>query len=351
LKANEFPENWGRFVMIDRAMGQSLDPDTLMSIIKVQSEIASLGYDLSAVMEFVTEQAQAMTRAGGAVLELAEGDQMVYRAVAGMASNQLGLRLARETSMSGMSVASGEVLTCADSETDNRVDREACRKVGLRSMVVVPLVHRGAPVGVLKVMSEQVDAFARRDATVLGLMAELIAASVSQSARLENNDLYHRATHDALTGLANRALFYDRLRQGVALGRRRESKLGVLILDLDGLKPINDACGHRAGDAAIRETATRIKQVSRQSDTAARLGGDEFGVILNDVQARDCTERHANRLAEVIEQPFRFEGQELPLGVSIGAAVFPEDGDCVESLVENADRLMYQSKRERKGEA
>ncbi len=233
--------------MIDRAMGQSLDPDTLMSIIKVQSEIASLGYDLSAVMDFVTEQAQAMTRAGGAVLELAEDDQMVYRAVAGMASHQLGLRLDRATSMSGMSVETGEVLTCTDSETDNRVDRDACRKVGLRSMVVVPLVHRGSPVGVLKVMSEQVDAFARRDATVLGLMAELIAASVSQSARLENNDLYHRATHDALTGLANRALFYDRLRQGVALSKRRESKVGVLILDLDGLKPINDACGHRQG--------------------------------------------------------------------------------------------------------
>ncbi len=69
------------------------------------------------------------------------------------------------------------------------------------------------------------------------------------------------------------------------------------------------------------------------------------------MQARDCTERHASRLAEVIEQPFRFEGQELPLGVSIGAAVFPDDGSCVETLVENADRLMYQSKRERKGEA
>ncbi|MFP4906533.1 diguanylate cyclase domain-containing protein, partial [Paraburkholderia sp. BR14261] len=136
-----------------------------------------------------------------------------------------------------------------------------------RSMIVTPLKHLETTVGVLKVTNSEVDAFKDEDIRTLSLMSELIAAAMFHAARHETSELYLRATHDALTGLPNRALFYDRLRQSVDLALRSSGGLGVLNLAMDGLKPLNDRYGHRAGDAAIRETATRIARHSRRVDT------------------------------------------------------------------------------------
>ena len=334
--------------MLDKVMAQKLDAQSLRDIIQVQAGIAALGPDLGNVMNYIAEHAQRLTGADGAVVELAEGTDMVYRAATGFAASQLGLRLSRDSSLTGLCVKTGEVLACEDSETDPRVNREACRKVGIRSMVVVPLIHDNTAVGVLKVASGAASRFGDSDRELLDLMTGMIAASIAQAQKHENSNLYHRATHDALTGLANRALFYDRLRQGLALVSRKATKLGLLILDLDGLKPINDQCGHRAGDAVLRETATRIQSVSRESDTTARLGGDEFGIILNALDEKSSAEAHAARLTDAIEKPFQFEGRDLTLAASIGAAIFPEDGGNIEDLIEQADRAMYQVKRLRK---
>ncbi len=326
-------------------------PDILMEIIRAQTDIAQQGLDLGGVMTFVTERLQALTGADGAIVELAEGEDMVYRAASGIARHQLGLRLRREGSLSGMCVAQQQILRCDDSETDARVDREACRKVGLRSMVVAPLKHGETTVGALKIASSRACAFSDAHLQILELMSGLIAAAMYNAVRFETDELYHRATHDALTGLANRALFYDRLRQNLNLAHRQSSFLGVLNLDMDGLKPINDTHGHRAGDEALREAGRRISRVSRQSDTVARLGGDEFAVILTDVGGRDNALRHADRLAEEIRQPFTFEDKDLTLDASIGLAVFPEDGADMDSLIEKADQAMYAVKRTRKSRA
>ena len=320
----------------------------LMEIIRAQTEIAQLGLDLGGVMTFVAERVQQLTGAGGAIVELAEGNEMVYRAAAGMAQPQLGLRLRRTGSLSGLCVAQRSVLRCDDSETDPRVDREACRKVGLRSMVVAPLNHGETTVGVLKITAAEPSSFADEHVNILELMSGLIASAMYNAVRYETNDLYHRATHDALTGLANRALFYDRLRQSMSLARRQSAQLGILFLDMDGLKPINDKYGHRTGDAVIRETGQRISKISRQADTVARLGGDEFAVIAADVRDRDSAARHADRLADEIRRPFAFEDNELALEASIGLAIFPDDGTETDALIEKADQAMYAIKRTRK---
>src|SRR5262249_49358422 len=152
-----------------------------------------------------------------------------------------------------------------------RVDREACRKVGLRSMIVVPLIHHGDAVGALKVFSPALAAFGDREIQLLGLMSELIAAAMYHATRFSADELFRQATRDSLTGLANRALLLDRLRHDIAKAKREGRRLGVVMLDMDGLKPINDHHGHRAGDAAIKEMAVRIAAQLRQSDTAARL--------------------------------------------------------------------------------
>lgn len=139
--------------------------EQLMQVIEIQREIAKLGLDLAEVMQFAVEQVLPLMGADGAAIELAEGDEMVYRAASGISKPQLGLRLRIDGSLSGLSVRTGEILTCADSETDPRVDRLACQKVGLRSMIVMPLKHTGTTVGVLKAMSARPEKFSQADVT------------------------------------------------------------------------------------------------------------------------------------------------------------------------------------------
>lgn len=326
----------------------SLLTNRLMGIIKTQTEIAKLGLDLGGVMALVAERAQQLISADGAVVELAEGDEMVYRAACGSAELQLGLRLKRAGSLSGLCVETGKVLRCDNAETDTRVDRDACRRVGLLSMLVVPLTHHDTVVGALKVISRHADAFGDSDVEILELMSELIAAAMFHATQYEANELFQRATRDALTGVANRALFYDRLRQHLAQARRNSHRVGVLLLDMDGLKQINDEYGHRAGDASLQELVRRIKGALRQSDTVARLGGDEFGIILPAIDHPSGTTLAAERLVRQIESPFLFEHHKLTLAASIGLSLFPDDGEPIDVLLEKADQSMYAEKKLRK---
>jgi diguanylate cyclase (GGDEF)-like protein len=282
------------------------------------------------------------------VIELAEDEDMVYRAASGLAAGQLGLRLKRASSLSGRCVMSGEILRCTDTETDERVDRAACRRMNIRSMLVIPLRHEDTTVGVLKVMSKAVAAFNDADEAVLGLLADVLGADMFMAATYAAQDLYHRATHDEMTGAANRALFFDRLRSDLTRAARDGSEFGLLMIDMDGLKAINDNYGHRAGDAAICEVARRASNALRKSDTIARLGGDEFGVILQPTNGMSYLAEGVERLRAAISEPFQFETNWLPLGVSIGAAIAPKDGSTLEALMECADKAMYQNKRERK---
>jgi diguanylate cyclase len=333
-----------------REMGSSIstDPFVLMEIIRMQTEIAKLGLDLGGVVSLVVDRVQAVTNAAGAVVQFAEGNDMVYRGVSGIAKPLLGLRIDREGSLSGLCVREGRVLRADDSETDPRVALETCRKIGFRSMVVAPLNHNGTTVGVLMLASPATSAFTDRDVRVLELMSELIAAAMYHAARNETNELYHQATHDSLTGLANRASFYDRLRQRLSLARRQsDNAFGILLLDMDGLKAINDHFGHRTGDAALCETARRISLVSREYDMVCRIGGDEFGVILPEIQGREDGMAIADRIASEICQPFQFEKHEVFLNASIGIAIFPGDGSDIDQLIEAADQSMYAVKRTR----
>lgn len=327
--------------------GVSSDPYILMEIIRMQTEIAKLGLDLSGVVEAVVERIPTITNAEGAIVEYIEGDEMVYRGASGFTRPLLGTRVKREASLSGLCVRLGQVLRSDDVLVDPRVDLAPFQEVGIRSMVVAPLKHDGSVVGVLKIVSSNTYAFTVRDVRVLELMSELIAASMYYAARNESNALYQQATHDALTGLANRALFFDRLRKRIYPGRRHVEPLGILLIDLDGLKKINDSYGHRAGDAVIRETALRITRIPRRSDMVARLGGDEFGVILEEISDRSDLIAIVERIAGETDQAFRFEGRTLHLTASIGSARYPDDGTDVDALLEAADRSMYQMKRTR----
>jgi diguanylate cyclase (GGDEF)-like protein len=320
---------------------RALTEPILLRIIALQTEIAKYGIDLAGVTTTVADRLPSLTNAEGAIVEYAEGEDMVYRGASGIAQPLLGLRVPRASSISGLCVSQGHVLYAEDTESDPRVDRRPTRRVGIRSMLIAPLNHNGTTVGVLKLVSTRVKAFTDKDVRVLEIMSELIAASMYNAARTESSELYLRATRDALTGLANRALFYDRLRQRTSSGRRRRMPFGLLSVDLDGLKTINDRYGHRAGDAAIRETAQRIRRIPRKEDTVARLGGDEFGVIIESPQRRSDVSAIADRIVAEVRLPFRFERTTVDLSASIGMAFYPDDGISANTLIDVADRSMY----------
>ncbi len=169
-------------------------------------------------------------------------------------------------------------------------------------------------------------------------------ARANEQLRQREQALEHMAHHDPLTGLANRALLEDRLSQALARARRHQARIGVLLLDLDEFKAINDTHGHAHGDAMLRATAERLRAVVRDSDTVARLGGDEFVILIEGMRtAEDCDGVAAKLLAAVVE-PVAFRGVVLRCSVSIGGAVFPADGADAEGLLKRADAAMYAAK-------
>ncbi|WJH34130.1 diguanylate cyclase [Paenibacillus sp. CC-CFT747] len=155
----------------------------------------------------------------------------------------------------------------------------------------------------------------------------------------------YQAFHDALTGLPNRALFSDRLQLALIQAKRTSRKLGVLFLDLDGFKAVNDEHGHEAGDQLLQEVADRLAGTVRSGDTVARLGGDEFIVLLPDIAERMDAETVAEKIREQVSAPFALEGSMAYVSTSIGMALYPYHGDEAQDLIKHADLAMYRAKQ------
>jgi diguanylate cyclase (GGDEF)-like protein len=156
--------------------------------------------------------------------------------------------------------------------------------------------------------------------------------------------LHEEATHDPLTGLANRRLFYDRLQQAIRHAHRYGGKVGILYVDLDRFKEINDQHGHHVGDAVLTEVAKRLTTNIRDSDTVARLGGDEFVVLLEGVQGRDEYLAAANKIEQALNADSSFYGFDVEISASIGQALYPDDGADEDTLIRTADAAMYRVK-------
>lgn len=159
----------------------------------------------------------------------------------------------------------------------------------------------------------------------------------------------YQALHDPLTEVANRARFHDRLTHAVARAGRSGELVAVLVLDLDGFKPINDAMGHEAGDAVLVAVAGRLRRCVRQVDTVARMGGDEFALLLVQLKDPEDAVRVARRILAELEQPVVFQGRELRVAGSVGIAANVAESDDPEALVHAADRAMYAAKARGKG--
>jgi diguanylate cyclase (GGDEF)-like protein len=305
--------------------------EELRRLVATQTAIATSAFDLDATMTTVAEEALGLAGADGAIVELPDGDELVYRAVAGTAAPHLGLRLRQDSSISGEALRSGKLLVCRDSDHDQRVDRAVARRIGARSMVVVPLLHGGRATGVLKVYSAQVDAFGETD--VLELLASMIGAALDRADLLGR--LSEEAVTDELTGLPNRRAWYQHLDRALARAGRSGQPLSVVALDVDGLKVVNDRDGHAAGDALLRGLADRWTAALRGADVLGRLGGDEFAVVVAGAGETEAREVVA-RLEEALGDARASAGIATWNGLEDGAA-----------LIARADACRYRSKHAR----
>lgn len=171
---------------------------------------------------------------------------------------------------------------------------------------------------------------------------------VQKQLKAEREESYYLALHDPLTGLANRRLLMEKLRQAMARSNRSGHHNVLMFIDLDGFKQVNDVYGHDAGDAMLVEIAQRLKSAVREADTLARIGGDEFVMLFEDVQDRNNAQVVASKVVAQFEKPVDVQGNEVQPGASIGIAIHPDNGNTADELLRSADDVMYVAKK-RKG--
>jgi diguanylate cyclase (GGDEF)-like protein len=174
-----------------------------------------------------------------------------------------------------------------------------------------------------------------------------IAWDIREMKQLEQ-ELRHRATHDALTSLPNRAMLMEQLRQSIATAELNQHHVGVLFLDLDDFKGLNDTHGHETASQLLRALAQRLKARVRTQDMVARYGGDEFVLLIPDLAAPGDVARVLQQVQEVFWEPFVIGGQSLWLAASSGIALYPHDGQDAETLLRQADSSMYRQKKKMK---
>jgi diguanylate cyclase (GGDEF)-like protein/PAS domain S-box-containing protein len=171
-----------------------------------------------------------------------------------------------------------------------------------------------------------------------------VKEDISELKRLQRQ-LGQMAHSDELTGLPNRALFFDRLEQVMMQARRNESRFALLFADLDGFKAVNDSYGHQSGDELLQAVAHRLTFCVRESNTVARIGGDEFVIILNDLNRREGPSIVARKILEAFSAPFVLGSIACHIGVSIGISIYPDDAADARELIACADLAMYDAKQ------
>jgi diguanylate cyclase (GGDEF)-like protein/PAS domain S-box-containing protein len=169
------------------------------------------------------------------------------------------------------------------------------------------------------------------------------------TAKVQVSTLRHQAMHDSLTNLPNRTLLYDRLEKAIETARPEQTMLGLMLMDLDRFKDVNDTFGHQFGDALLKQVAFRLQNQVHISDTVARLGGDEFALVLPALRDADAAANAARKILHTLEQPFVVEGQVLEVGASIGIALYPDHGTDARTLMRRADVAMYAAKQAQSG--
>ncbi len=294
---------------------------------------------LSVLRRFVPfEAAFLMQEAADGLLEVTQTTSATFE----------GLRWTRGSLLER--VASGRIVAAFDVSVVPEWQAVSVHDHGVRSALHVPL-HTGERRSVLVLTHGQPAFFGKHHVEMLERFAPLTRQAMSSIVyreRLEEHTarIEFLATHDALTGLPNRVLLAERVKYLIAHARREGGMLALVFLDLDRFKHINDSFGHGLGDELLKIVAVRLLQTVRETDTVTRLGGDEFVVLLSGLVDMNAANAAISKILHCIEQPVVIGDQTLFVTASAGAALFPDDGHDLASLLKNADAAMYRAKDE-----
>lgn len=263
------------------------------------------------------------------------------------ATIRLGAYLPVEGSLSGAALAEGRPIALDDASKDPRgepVMKQHLLALGLKSVVIVPMFYRDTGLGTLNLIFDQPHEYTRHDLDTLASIGNTVALAIANARHIA--DLDRQATHDALTGLANRVLLHREFERQVQLQPDTHAGQTLLLLDLDRFKDINDSLGHQVGDKLLCEIGPRLVQVLEPYENLiCRLGGDEFAVLLPAVRRASAALQIGRDIVAALRRSFTIGDVTLQVGASVGVAVYPADGADSHALLRAADVAMYDAKR------
>ena len=265
-----------------------------------------------------------------------------------------GLPITREVGSCGTAISTAQRVIASDIQNDPAwvSARKLAAKAGLASCWSEPIINRrGEVLGTFAIYQAQIAEPSADDIKLIEESAYLAEIAIERKQALEalrESEERHRimAQHDSLTGLPNRALFTDRLKQALNYCKRHQRVLAVMLLDLDKFKPVNDQYGHALGDELLKQVAQRLLTSVRTSDTIARIGGDEFVILLHQIDDINQAKIVSEKIQLALSESFLIEKHSIKIGCSIGTAFYPHDGADPLELTKIADQRMYQQKHQ-----
>ncbi len=300
--------------------------------------------------ELLSQVADGVVRGLGvefsAVLELApDGRSLVLRAGigwhegwAGRCIAELGAELPGDRRLAVDVPLIVDDFDADDSSTCFRLQAQH----GVRSSVEVPIRGASGLYGLLNASATEPRQFTQESVNFLTSLANTLATAMDR--RSTEQRLTYLAQFDTLTGLANRSLFLDRFAQTLKQAQRNEWMVGVLFIDLDRFKVVNDTLGHGSGDELLVQVGRRLQECVRADDSVGRMGGDEFAFVLSELRRPDDAALVAQKVVSALARPFLLEGQEIYVTASLGIGIYPSDGCDPDTLLRNADTAMYRAK-------
>ena len=275
-----------------------------------------------------------------------------------------------EGSMAGWAINNGESLFIND--VQNEYIKYVPKLIGsntdkTKSVMFVPLKIGSNIIGIITVQSNTLNAYTHQHLEIIQAVGAYSAIALENSKVHEEISKLNKiinsekkeleraylkigrlANHDILTGLPNRRLFTELLKQELRQADRQKMKTAVLFIDLDDFKPVNDSMGHDTGDKVLEMVAQRFISSLRESDAIARIGGDEFAAIICNVKNKTDIEKIAYKIINKFNNPFKIDNNKFQIGISMGISVYPDDDNTMDGLLKKADTAMYQIKSESK---
>ena len=308
-------------------------------------EMVARGVELEEILRVICEMLTAQFSGAACAIHLSKGDS-VYLAASHLFKPDFKALLNDPASLSNHPILAaaryGESSEMNDLASDYQLSddfQNAVQNAAFQACLVIPITIKNQPEGALSLFSQN---SLEHHARAVYAAADLAAIAVNRQTLMEQ--LEFQATHDPLTELPNRLLYQDRLMLAMARADREKHKIGVMYVDLDKFKQVNDLFSHATGDELLRSISKQLIQAVRASDTVARLGGDEFGVIVGNLESRDDAELIAQKIAQEVNTSVRIGNKAHKVTASIGIAMYPDDGSDADTLYRVVDSDMYTQK-------